>query len=357
VLAGKHVSAQAQINETTEQIEAGASARDLETMFQLVHLEMTQPRKDERAIGVWRANEISQLTNRQRVPEVQFQLESQDMLYKHNPRRKAVVPADVEKVDADKALAFYKDRFGDASDFTFVIVGAFDPAQLKPLVETYLGSLPAKGRKEQEKDLGIRKLGGVVKKVWNLGQEPRAHVHLLFHGDETWSRDKDRDGFIVDQILEIRLREILREDKGGVYGVGVGGQITRRPHQERDFSISFGCDPTRVDELVKATFDEIAQLQQHGIGDDYLEKVRQTFTRERETQLRSNAFWLGWLASAYNYGDDPTLVLDPSKMLARMTSDNVKAAARRYYDAKQYFEPILMPAEAGATPAPATPAN
>jgi zinc protease len=216
---------------------------------------------------------------------------------------------------------------------------------VRPLVETYLASLPAKGRKEKQKDLGIRRARGVLKQSWNLGQEPKARVQLMFHGDETWTRDKDRDMFILGQVLSIRLREVLREDKGGVYGVGVGGAIARAPHQERTFTISFGCDPARVDELVKATFDEIAQVQKDGIGAEYLEKVKQTFTRERETQLRNNGFWIGWLTSAYTFGDDPTLVLDPSKMIARMTSENVKAAAKRYLDAKQYYEPILLPAK------------
>jgi zinc protease len=167
---------------------------------------------------------------------------------------------------------------------------------------------------------------------------------VLFHGNEPWTRDKDRDMFILGRVLSIRLREVLREDKGGVYGVGASGGLVRAPHQERRFSISFGCDPARVDELVGAAFDEIAQIQRAGIGADYLEKVKQTFTRERETQLRNNDFWIGWLTSAYTYRDDPTLVLDPSKMTARMTPDNVKAAARRYLDKKQYYAPVLLPA-------------
>jgi zinc protease len=345
VLAGKHVTASAAIDETTESVEATASARDLEAMFQLVYLEMTQPRKDERAIAVWRTNLADQLADRLRVPEVQFSIKSQALLYHNSVRRLPPEPADIPKVNADKALAFYKDRFGDATDFTFVLVGAFDLATVRPLVETYLASLPARGRKEKQKDLGIRRARGVVKQAWNLGQEPKARVQIMFHGDDTWTRDKDRDMFILGQVLSIRLREVLREDRGGVYGVGVGGSIARAPHQERTFTISFGCDPARVDELVKATFDEIAQVQASGIGAEYLEKVKQTFSRERETQLRNNGFWIGWLTSAYTHGDDPTLVLDPSKMIARMTSDNVKAAAKRYLDAKQYFEPILLPAK------------
>lgn len=345
LLAGKRVNAAAEIGETMESISASASVRDLETMFQLVHLEMTAPRKDDRAIAVWRQNLKQQLTDRLRVPEVQFQIQSQAVLYHGNPRRRPAEPADLDKLDPARAFAFYKDRFGDATDFTFVVVGAFDPAQLRPLVETYLASLPARGRKEKQKDLGIRKVRGVVKQAWMLGQEPKARVQILFHGDEAWTRDKDRDLFILGQVLEIRLREVLREDKGGVYGVGVGGALIRAPHQERDVSISFGCDPLRITELTNATFDEIAQVQRAGIGPDYLEKVKQTFTREREVQLRNNRFWLEWLSSAYTYGDDPALVLDPSKMIARMTTDNVKAAARRYLDLKQYFEPILLPAK------------
>jgi zinc protease len=345
VLAGKHVQVRASIGETTEVIEAAASARDLETMFQLVHLEMTQPRKDDEAVDVWRTNLAEQLADRLRVPEVQFQLQSQAVLFKNHPRRRPPEPADLAKVNAAKALAFYKDRFGDVADFTFVIVGAFDLAQLRPLVETYLASLPSKGRKEKEKDLGIRKVRGVVKRAWNLGQEPKAKVQLLFHADDTWSRDKDRDAFILDQVLSIRLREVLREDKGGVYGVNVAGSLVRSPHAERNFMISFDCDPARVDELVQATFAEIAVIQRDGVGADYLEKVKQAFTREREVQLRNNAFWVGWLTTAYTFGDDPTLVLDPSQMIARMTPANVQAAAKRYLDAKQYFAPILLPAK------------
>lgn len=343
LLAGKHATAVPEIGDTTESIHAAASVRDLETMFQLVHLEMTAPRKDDRTIAAWRQNLKEQLINRLRDPEVQYSIQSTGLLYHDHPRRMPATPGDVDKLDPGKALTFYKDRFGDATDFTFVIVGAFDPATLRPLVETYLASLPAHGRKERQKDLGIHKARGVVKHAWMLGQEPKAHVEILFHGDEPWSRDKDRDLFILGQVLEIRLREVLREDKGGVYGVGIGGQLVRAPHPERDFSISFGCDPLRITELINATFDEIAALQKGGIGDDYLEKVKQTFTREREVQLRNNQFWLSWLDSAYTYGDDPTLVLDPSKMIARMTPANVQAAAKHYLDPKQFFEPVLLP--------------
>ncbi len=343
VLAGKQVHVSTAIGDTTESIAAGGSAHDLETLLQLVHLKMTAPRKDAQQFAVWKANFVEQLGNALNSPEVKFQRAVQTELWKHNLRRTPPEPTDLEKIDLDKALAFYKDRFGDASDFTFVIVGAVDAAKLKPLVETYLASLPAKGRKEKEKDLGIRKVGGVVKKEWKFGSEPKASVRLDFHGDDTWTRDKDRDMFILGQVLSIDLRNTLREDLGGVYGVRASGHIERSPHQSRDFSIGFGCDPKRVDELIAATSAEIQKLEKDGASDEDLEKVKQTFLRTRETELRKNSFWTGWLVTSYRYGDDPTIVLDPSKMIARMTSANVKAAAKRYLDPKVYFQAVLVP--------------
>jgi zinc protease len=314
---------------------------------------MTAPRKDQQAIDTWKQNTAEQLANQLRVPEVQYSIESSNALFGGNARRKPPTPEDIQKIDPDKAVAFYKNRFGDATDFTFVIVGAVDLAKLKPLVETYLASLPAKGRKEKEKDPGVRRAKGVVKKSWSLGSDEKARVQILFHGDEKkWTRDHDRDMYILGQALSTRLRETLREDLGGVYGVGANGFIARTPRLERTFSIQFGCDPKRVDELIAATQKEIGALQKDGVTQDYLDKIKAQVTREREVQLRDNGFWSNWLESSYRFGDDPTTVLDPTGMYARMTSDFVKASAKRYLDGKTLFQAIMMPAKDGAAAAP-----
>jgi zinc protease len=204
----------------------------------------------------------------------------------------------------------------------------------------------------------VRKVGGVVEKTWALGQEQKAFVVMAFHAEEPWTRDKDRDMFILGQVLSTRLREIMREDMSGVYGVGASGNFARTPVQERQFTIQFGCAPDAVKPLIKAATDEIAAIAKQGIGADYLEKVKQAFLRERETAMRTNGFWANWLESSARHGDDPAIILDPSKMVARMTSDNVKAAAQRYLDGKRVYRAILLPGKdakpaAGPAPAPA----
>jgi zinc protease len=351
-LTGKRVSVSAAIDEVTEGVDASGSARDLETMLQLVHLRMAAPRKDPKAVEIWKMNYGQQLEDQQRAPEVQFSIQSREALWQGNARKKAPTPADVNKLDLDRAMAFYQDRFGDASDFTFVVVGAVELDKLRPLVETYLASLPAKGRREKEKDLGVRKVAGVVEKTWTLGQDQKAFVVTSFHGEEPWTRDKERDLFILGQILSIRLREIMREDMSGVYGVGASGTFLRSPLPERQFTIQFGCAPEAVKPLLKAATDEIAAIGKAGIGADYLAKVKQAFVRERETAMRTNGFWVNWLESSARYGDDPAIVLDPGPVIARMTPENVKAAAQRFLDGKAVYRAILLPGK-DAKPAPA----
>jgi zinc protease len=266
-------------------------------------------------------------------------------------RRRPTTPEAVEKVDLDKALAIYKDRFADASDFTFVFVGNIDLDRLKQLAEAYLASLPTKKRKESWRDVKVYWPNGVKTKTVTKGSEPKSLVVLTFHGNEKWSRDTENDMRMLGETLRLRLRQVLREDMGGVYGVQAGGMISRRPRQEYKFSVSFGCAPENVDKLEKAVFDEIKAMQKNGIDDDYILKVKEARQRAHETELQDNGYWARELERAYRYGDDPRLIPDIGPMLAKVSSDRVRAAAKKYLSSKQYVLGVLKPeSSAGATP-------
>jgi zinc protease len=343
-LAGKVVSVNASIGELDESISAGASPADLESMFQLVYLSFTAPRKDENAFAAWKAREEENAKNRRLSPEGTFY---EDMLVfstQNHKRRQLPTPETIQKVSLDKAFDFYKARFADASSFTFVIVGNLDLDKTKTLAETYLGSLPAAGKKDNWKDPNVVKPKGVQKKQVAKGSEPKSSVTLTFHGPETWSRDAANDMQMLGEVLRIRFREVLREDMGGVYGVGASGAVTRRPKQEFNFTVSFGCAPDAIDKLEKAVFDEIKAVQTNGIGPDYISKVKELRKRAHETSLRENGWWLRELERSYTFGDDPKLILDFDPWVEKVTSDRVKAAAKKYLTSTQYILGELRPA-------------
>src|SRR5436305_15289182 len=109
------------------------------------------------------------LANHRAVPEFAFSKALMSARYQDHPRRRLLTPEMIDEWNLDKSMAFYKDRFADASDFTFVFVGSFDPATIKPLVEKYLGSLPSIRRQQSWKDVGARPPPDVVVKKVEKG--------------------------------------------------------------------------------------------------------------------------------------------------------------------------------------------
>jgi zinc protease len=177
-------------------------------------------------------------------------------------------------------------------------------------------------------------------------------VWLDWNDADKWSLDAERDAHILSMVLRIRLREILREDMGGVYGVSVSAGISREPTQRRDLRISFGCAPENVDKLVAAALAELDAIAKSGVTDTYLAKVTEQLRRHHETDLTDNAWWLGEIRDAYYYGDDFATATDSGAMLRRVTSANIQATARRMYDPKRYARAVLKPT---ASPPPALP--
>ena len=349
VLAGKLVSVSASISELEEGLSGSAAPADLETLFQMMHLAFVAPRRDAEAFAAWRTRESESVKNRRLSPEGTFFEDMTAFSTQNHLRRRPVTPALLEQVDLDRALAIYKDRFAEAGDFTFVFVGNVDLERLKPLVEAYLGSLPTKKRKESWRDPKVTLPPGVKTKTVKKGSEPKSMVSLTFHGTEKWSRDTENDLRMLGEVLRFRLRQVLREDLGGVYGVQVGGGINRRPRQEYRFGVSFGCAPDSVEKLERAVFDEVAAIQKNGIGDDYITKVKEARRRAHQTELRDNGFWLRELSRAYAFGDDPRLIVDIEPMVTKVSSDRVKAAAKKYLSTKQYLLGVLEP-ETSAQP-------
>jgi zinc protease len=147
MLAGRIAGASAYIGDLEEGLTGSASIKDIETMFQLVYMTFTEPRADPDILLQIKTQLKVILGNARSQPGFVFQEALTDALTQGHPRAKVPTVEEIEAIQLDKVLAFYKDRFADASDFTFVFVGTVDPATLKPLVEKYLASLPSIGRK------------------------------------------------------------------------------------------------------------------------------------------------------------------------------------------------------------------
>lgn len=343
-LAGKLVSASSFISELEEGMNGEAAPSDLEALLQLVHLGFVAPRRDPDAFAAWQARLLEGVRNRRLSPETAFFEDLRALSTRDHLRRRPVTPEVVREIDLDKALGIYRDRFADAGDFTFVFVGAIELERLERLVVTYLGSLPTKKRRESWRDVKVSFPPGVQTKTVRQGNEPKARLSLTFHGQERWTRDTDNDMTMLGEVLRYRLRQVLREDLGGVYGVQVGGAISRRPRPLYRFEIAFGCAPDSVEKLKQVVFDEIRKLKQDGVEQDLVDKAKAARRQAHQVELERNTFWLRELERAYRYGDDPRLIPDISPLVEKVSVARAQAAAKRYLNEKSYVLGILLPA-------------
>ena len=342
-LAGKLANVSANVGELEENINGRASPQDIDTLMQLLYLKVTAPRADKTAFDSWKARTKAGIENRQARPETVFNDKMLVTMSSGHFRRRPFTPDILDEVDLDTAAAVWRDRFADAGNFTFAIVGAFKIDEIRPLVLQYIGGLPSAGRKEHWKDVGVRPPDGVVNFDVRKGLEAKSQVNITFTGPATWTRENAHLMNALAAALRIRLREVLRENMGGVYGVGVSGGISRWPVERYAFTITFGCAPDRVDELRKAALDLIETVKKDGISADIVTKVREQEIRDRETALRENGFWLGGLIESARSGDDPKLVLHYDELVKLVTPEALRDTARATLNPQRVVTGVLYP--------------
>ena len=343
LLTGKNASASVSIGDRTESAFGSSSTKDIETMFQLLYLRFTAPRKDSAAFVAFKQSIQAQLANMAANPQGAFSDTITVTMTQHNYRTRPLGPATLDEINLDRALAIYRDRFADASDFTFFIVGSFNLDSIKPLVQRYLGGLPSTNRKEVGKDVGIRPPTGVIEKTVRRGSEPQSQTFMAFTGPFQYSSTNAYLLQSLGELLTNRLIDKLREKLGGTYSVGARLSATRDAPQMYTATISFGSAPDRADELAKAVQAEIKDLMENGPDAAEIQKVKEAQLRARETNIKQNFFWTSQLANAYQFGDDPRDILAYNKMVEGLTAAAIKDAAARYLKGENYVHVTLLP--------------
>ena len=350
-LSGKAVNLTPMVSNVSEGLSGRASPKDIQTLFELIHLQFTAPRLDTAAYQAFQAQAAQFIANRGSNPNQVFSDTIQTTMSQHHFRARPLTAATFAEIDPAKAVAFYRDRFADASDFTFLFVGSFNADSLKPLVERYIASLPAKNRKESWKDVGLESPKGVIEKTVRKGVEPKASTLIVFTGPFAYTPQNRFDLAALRELFLIKATETLREQLGGTYSASVNAGSSRVPTQEYSIQVSYGSSPENVDTLEKTVFALIETLKKDGPSQADVDKVKEQLTRTREVQMKQNGYWVGNIAARDQAKEDLAGLLAPyDAMIAALTPAQIQKAARQYFDTKNYAKFVLLPEKAAPTP-------
>lgn len=343
LMTAKVVTVNPFITEVREGLTGSSSRKDLETMFQLIYLRFTQPRADANAFAVQSAQAKTFLANQNSSPEAVFFNTLTTVRFQNHLRRRPATLEMVNEWNLDKSMAFYKERFADAGDFTFVFVGSFDLATMKPLVERYLGSLPSIRRKESWKDVGARTPDEVVVKRVEKGVEPKSLSAIVFSGPFKYDQQQRIAIRAMAEILQRRLHEAIREELGGTYGVSATSSFELIPNPAYSLTIQFGSAPDRTEALIKRVFQEIELLKTNGPTDQQLADQKETLLREFELNIKLNTYLVSQIGFRYENNDDPANLWQIPDFYRKIDKATIQEAARTYLNTKRYVEVMLFP--------------
>jgi len=342
-LSGKIVNISPYISELYEGLRGSASPQDIETLFQLIFLHITEARLDSSAYNSFLTRTSGWLENWKSRPESVFQDTLTATLTQNHIRKRPLTSELLMETDLHTAVNFYRDRFGDAGDFTFIIVGNFSIDIIKPLVLQYLGSLPTKNRSESWVNHNISPPKGNINKSVYRGIEPKGLTQIIYTGDCEWSRQSRYDFLSMIEVLKIKMREVLREDMGGVYGVRIQGDMSHYPKESFSISIGFGCDPERVDELTTAVKEQIQLIMEEGTTDKYLHKVKETQRRRHEVDLKNNRYWMNITEFAVKHDLDLDIVNSYGELVNNLTLNTIHKTANQYFSTDNVIQVTLYP--------------
>ena len=331
-LVGKSAWASTAVAAYEHAINAGGSPKDIETILQLVYLNFTAPRFDEGDLNNLKKMYAPYFANMEQDPNYICSKELQKTLFNNHYRQQITSAAQIEALNIDTLQSVHSQLYGYADDFRFVIAGNIDLETLKPLVEKYIGSLPTSKKVEYAVvDDGVRTAEGEVTNDFRTPmQQPKVSVRLNYTGA---IEDNAKNRLIVDLLgraLDSRYMVSIREEKGGTYGVGVGGSIDKYPVETYQLSIAFDTNEALADELIEICDAEIRKIAENGPLADDIAKSKEFLQKNYKNVLENNGGWISaifrYYDEGYNYKDEYLGILES------VTADDVKAFAQKLID-------------------------
>jgi zinc protease len=345
VVAGKNMRVSASLGEISNSVSGNSTVKDFETMLQLLHLRLTQPRRDAELFNAFKQKQKTQLQFLSANPQYAFMDTTYAVLFKNNPLANTPVPKPehFDAINLDRAMAIYQDELGSADGYHFFLAGNVDPQTALPLIETYLGSIPAAKRTVAYKDNGVRPISGSHTIKYKKGSEPQSMILALYTGEAPYTEDFHLKAMAVSEILNIKVIEELREKLGGIYGGGFDASIEKEPYANYTMALYLPCGPENVDKLLAAAKEEINTLKAKGPSATDLDKVKSQWHEKHRTKLKENGYWMGQMEQILVWGKNKQNLLDYDKWIDKLTAADIQKTAKVLFDGKNEFIAILYP--------------
>ena len=340
-LTGKTVNLNASVGEYSEQLRGRAAPKDFETLLQLNYLYFTSLRSDDESFASWKTKTAAVLANQEAQPLSAFQ-DSLKKLYARPERAYSLKSADIDKVDYERTMKIAAERYSNAADFCFIITGAISLDEAKPLVEKYIGSLPAKKRKTETYKLAGNELreGPLAISFDKQMSTPMAISLYAAIGNQPYDLKSQLALDLACQTLTMVLLAEIREKDGATYSIGAYDREMAYPKNQALVQIVYQTNPDKVEYTegrVKEILDEFLKT---GPSAEDLAKAKEYLAKEYKANQTENSYFASLLVDYLTSGED----LDAGYLdiLNGITADEAKAAIKAIIDQNNVTKIVMV---------------
>ncbi len=292
MMAGKQLGISFILNDPNEQLDGGCQSADLETLLQLCYLYFTDVSIDKEAYNGIKTRIRSQLSQSSYNPKMIYSDSIGSTIYCGNPMYRNIKPEEVDQLDGERILALYRQRVANAGDFTFSIVGAFTVDEVRPLIKKYLASLPDNGMRETLNGYRPKMATGMVDNFFEVPmRNPKTSVYVTIMGDKPYSYDDEFMMDLVGESVGTALLTYLRHEKHGTYDVVADGSHSLY-HNRWMLTYEFETNPADRDSMLVYAEQATSAIFYSGISEDLFGKIKERVSREHESALQTNSYWL-----------------------------------------------------------------
>ena len=292
MMAGKQLGISFILNDPNEQLDGGCQSADLETLLQLCYLYFTDVSIDKEAYNGIKTRIRSQLSQSSYNPKMIYSDSIGSTIYCGNPMYRNIKPEEVDQLNGERILALYRQRVANAGDFTFSIVGAFTVDEVRPLIKKYLASLPDNGMRETLNGYRPKMATGIVDNFFEVPmRNPKTSIYVTIMGDKPYSYDDEFMMDLVGESVGTALLTYLRHEKHGTYDVVADGSHSLY-HNRWMLTYEFETNPADRDSMLVYAEQATSAIFYSGISEDLFGKIKERVSREHESALQTNSYWL-----------------------------------------------------------------
>ena len=339
-LAGKQVSLTPSVSQYTETLKGNATPKDFETLLQLNYLYFTALRADQDAFSSWKTRSAAAIANRAKQPMAAFQDTLTTSIYDNDKLVTPLTISDVENMDYARALAIAAERFSNAADFDFIITGNFDEETLVPMIEQYIASLPAGGKKEKANTKALNFTNGVISNTFDKEMEiPMVTTCFFEHGKAKYNLKSMTAYEIAMSALTNVLLEEIREKEGGTYGISADGEVANVPSKMAYYQIAYQTDPAKYEYLNNRIREIVDEFAKNGPSEENVNKAKEYLLKTYKEGLRENGYWNNVLEEWLESGVDK--MSDFEKTLESIDCKAVQKTFNKSTSRKNHSEIIM----------------